>query len=157
MSTIKGVGRIKLADLGEKFSSHVAQYCSQHNLSTDLTTSPIDAAKMASIEVEPRDKFKRVPPRAATLFEQKLPIAQVAAQLERSPSTIYEYLAAWIEQTKTNDISPWVNKATEARVRLAIEKVGAKTLRPLFEELGGQVTYEQIKLVIALMRAEALS
>ncbi|MFO0856397.1 MAG: DNA helicase RecQ [Phycisphaerales bacterium] len=157
MSTIKGVGRIKLADLGEKFSSHVAQYCSQHNLSTDLTTSPIDTAKMASVEVEPRDKFKRVPPRAATLFEQKLPIAQVAAQLERSPSTICEYLTAWIEQTKTNDISPWVNKATEARVRLAIEKVGAKTLRPLFEELGGQVTYEQIKLVIALMRAEALS
>lgn len=156
MSTIKGVGRIKLADLGEKFAGHIAEYCSQHNLPTDQITKPVDSAKMVPADTDRSEKVRRVPAKADAMFEKGVSIAKVATALERAPSTVVEYLAIWIEQTKASDITPWVNKATEARVRLAIDKVGAKTLRPIFEELDGQVSYEQIKVVIALMRVEAL-
>lgn len=157
MSTIKGVGRIKLSDLGETFTAHIKEYSEQHSLATDLITSPVDPAKVAQADVEPRDKFKRVPPRAGVLFEEKVPIAEVAASIERTPSTVSDYLAAWIEQTSARDISPWVSNEVETRVRAAIEKVGAKYMRPIFDELGGEVSYEQIKVVIAVMRVDALS
>jgi ATP-dependent DNA helicase RecQ len=35
MSTVRGIGRLKLADLGGIFSAHIAAYCHEHGLETD--------------------------------------------------------------------------------------------------------------------------
>jgi hypothetical protein len=49
-----------------------------------------------------------------------------------------------------------VSKAIAERVEAAIDVVGdAQKLRPLWDELGGKVSYEEIRFVLAHLRSGA--
>ena len=64
-------------------------------------------------------------------------------------STVSEYLAKWIEETRVSDVSPWVNQRVYERVVVAFEEHGIGALKPVFEALRGEVTYDAIRIVRA--------
>ena len=64
-------------------------------------------------------------------------------------STAVDYLIQYIQAEKPADISAWVADDVYQEVCAAVQIVGRKSLRAIYEHLGGQVPYDEIKLVLA--------
>ena len=79
-------------------------------------------------------------------------VEQIAQRLGRAPSTVRGYLGLFIEQERITDPSPWVDPATTQRVVQAAGQVGTERLKPIFDLLGGQVSYEQIRIVVLCLQ-----
>ena len=75
--------------------------------------------------------------------------ARAAEAVGLAVSTVSEYWAKWIEETRVSDVSPWVNQRVYGRVVVAFEEHGIGALKPVFEALRGEVTYDAIRIVRA--------
>lgn len=158
---VRGIGSIKLQEFGEQFVSHIVTYCKEHTLALDAAegSRPRSGRKdRARDDASTPHRESRRPPRADITqhIEARLPLEEIASRASLSVSTITTYVAGWIEQTNPTTIEPWVTIATAAQVEAAIDQVGgAQYLRPVWDHLGGKVSYEQIKLVISHLRSGA--
>jgi ATP-dependent DNA helicase RecQ len=143
---INGVGDKKLADYGQAFVERIVAYCQANQLPLDV---PPPVGPLAPILPPP------IPPTpgaaaqtAFPLFRQGLSVEQVAQRLARAPSTVRGYLCLFIQQERITDPSPWVDPVTARRVADAAGQVGTERLKPIFDLLGGQVGYDQIRIVV---------
>ena len=156
---VRGIGNIKLQEFGAAFIDRIATYCATHNM-------PLDAIEPSRKREAPREERVREAAKAsgtqtrdrlradaARCFEQDKSVAETAAAINLSVSTTSDYLCTWIELTKPKSIAPWVDQATYARIESALDELSGTRLRPIWEQLEGQVSYEQIKAVIAHLRA----
>jgi len=150
---VKGVGEKKLADHGQTFVERITAYCHANQVPMDVEPEPIaDAA--------PRPRRVKAGPntgatRAFPFFRQGHSVQQVAEQMNRATSTVFGYLAEFIRHEKITDPSPWVDAATVQRVTQAARRVGTERLKPIFELLDGQVSYEQIRMVVLCLKEAA--
>ena len=76
--------------------------------------------------------------------------------MDRATSTVTNYLAQYIAHEKLIDSSAWVAPDVAARVRVAVQKMGMERLAPIFEQLGGNVPYDQIRIVVACLANEVI-
>jgi ATP-dependent DNA helicase RecQ len=148
---VQGVGEKKLGDYGETFVSLIVDHCRAHGLTTDVTPSPPKPA--------PPPEPSAGPSMAAVAsfgyFRQGLSVEDVARRMERAVSTARGYLVEFIRHEKRTDPSPWVDAATVQRVAGAAESVGGERLKPIFDALGGSVSYEEIRVAMECMRNAA--
>jgi uncharacterized protein YpbB len=75
-------------------------------------------------------------------------VAEVCASTGRAASTVEGWLAEWVVETGTIDVSAWVDDATRARVVESAAQQGTERLKPIFDALG-DVPYGQIRLALA--------
>jgi hypothetical protein len=61
-------------------------------------------------------------------------------------------LCDYIEATRPRTIRDWISDAVYSRVADAAARVGSDSLRTIFEALGEQVPYGEIKLVLTHLR-----
>ncbi len=143
---IRGVGERKLADLGERFLSLIATYCRSNDL-------PLDAA----IDSRPRRERVHKPNEtkeiAFELFAKGVSVEQVTAKTGRVPDTTWGYLAEFIQSHRPPRLDPWVDSRTYSAVADAAKKLGTASLKPIFDQLGSKVPYEQIRVVVAHLNA----
>jgi ATP-dependent DNA helicase RecQ len=150
--SVKGVGEKKLADFGEEFIACIAAYCQQHGVETD-TIAPDLSAKTTMDEFESADNGPTLSAKAAfRLFREGKSIAEVAAAMSRATSTVSGYLAEFIRHDGITDASPWVPAELIPRIEAAARKHGFDRLRPIFDELGGEVSYEIIRPAVDCLR-----
>jgi ATP-dependent DNA helicase RecQ len=139
---IRGVGERKLADVGDRFLELIAAYCRAHNLPLDTATSG-----------RPRRRRIRKPNNtketAFDLFAKGASVEQVTAKTGRVPGTAWGYLAEFIQSQRPERLDSWIDSKTYGAIADAVRKLGASTLRPVFDHLGGKVPYEQIRAVVA--------
>ena len=140
---VRGVGQKKLDDFGDEVLACVADYCREANVPFD--TAPPTSPKPF---LEARRDRPGVPEHAARLFAQRTPVAEVAAAMGRAPSTVSGYLEAWIDQNRPDSLEPWVTPDIYHQVASARLELGQTPLKPLFNHLGGAVSYEQIRWVL---------
>ena len=62
---------------------------------------------------------------------------------------MWSYLIDFINHEGVDDPSPWVPADVAARIRTAAEDDTSGRLKPIHEALGGEISYEDIKVVIA--------
>jgi hypothetical protein len=62
----------------------------------------------------------------------------------------------FIRHEKRTDPAPWVDEATVQRVAGAAEIVGGDRLKPIFDALGGSVSYEEIRIAMECRRNAAV-
>ncbi|MBM83023.1 MAG: DNA helicase RecQ [Planctomycetaceae bacterium] len=141
----KGVGEKKLKDFGEVFVDAIISHCRQHDLDTDVGASkpkvekPKPARNIASSSAL----------RSFEYFRQGLTITEVAAKMDRAPSTVTGYLSEFIQHEKETDATKWLDEATIREIDRAIEAVGDEKLSPIFNHLDGKVEYSAIRIVLA--------
>jgi ATP-dependent DNA helicase RecQ len=141
---VRGVGERKLADLGERFLKHITIYCRTHHLALDP-------------EIGGRPHRERVPKpndtkeTAFKLFANGSSVEQVAATTGRALSTTWDYLAEFIQTHGPQRLDRWIDHKTYNAVADAVKDLSTAYLKPIFDRLGGEVPYEQIRLVIAHM------
>ena len=137
---VHGVGQKKCDDYGEQFLEHIAAFCSEHECETDSATPAREPAATGASAVA-----------AFPHFKAGLSIGETAQKLARAESTVRGYLGQFLRHEQITDPSPWVDEATVARVRSAMEEVEGKRLTPIFEHIGGEVSYDQIRIVITCL------
>ncbi len=150
---VRGIGEIKLKEFGETFVREVVRFCGERGLVMDVG----GAADRSRSGPEPKPKSAtKVRPGVAALFEEGVSIAEAAERLGRAPSTVAEYLTAWVEEAKPRSVSAWVDEATYLGVLNAYQQIGGDKLKPIWDHLRGQVPYEIIRITLSHARTQGL-
>ena len=137
---VKGVGQKKLADLGQRFVDHIATYCRGAGVSIEARGEP---------SVAPKSELAPGRVRAMAMFERGESVDAVATAVGRARATTVEYLEAFIATRSPERISAWVDDGIYRLIAAAADEIGGERMRPIFDRLGGQISFEAIKLVLA--------
>ena len=144
---ISGIGEAKLRNLGPRLLPFLTTHCRAANLSMDTTHAPppprLEPRPSSSTRPNPQKQL------AFKLFASGATLEEVSEQTGRAVSTLTEYLADFITQTRPADISAWVPKATYAQIATVAQKLGPSYLKPIYLALHEQIPYDQIRLVAA--------
>ncbi len=144
LGRVKGIGERKLADIGPAFLEVVVAFCGDNGLSLSETVS--------AGENEKPNPGKQL---AFKLFERGRSVEEVATVIGRAPSTTANYLAEFIRERRPEDVGVWVSPAVYERVVRAARESSADRLKPIFDQLGGEVSYEEIRVVLSHVEATA--
>ncbi len=83
------------------------------------------------------------------LFDQRLSIDEVCRQLDRTRSTVTGHLVKFIQLRNLQDAAAWLPADRVACVETAIDEHGSECLKPLFNTLNQEVSFDDIRIVIA--------
>ena len=97
----------------------------------------------------------RVSPAEETirLLAQGKSFEEIAQIRGRQVSTVVNMVADLVEQGSLEYRVEWVGAENQRVIEEAVRRLGAQWLKPLREALPAEITYEQIKLVVAHVRA----
>jgi ATP-dependent DNA helicase RecQ len=138
---VKGVGERKLAECGPRFVAEIAAYCKEQGIVADVAPeSPRRQLALQPIRASSRQAY--------VLFDRGLSIEEVASTMGRARSTVASYLEDYVAEKKPASIDAWVTDATYERTLAAAKKTGGSLLKPVFEALDGEVSYDDIRLVM---------
>jgi ATP-dependent DNA helicase RecQ len=141
---IYGIGDRKLHDFGAALLQRQLDYCRGHGLVLDMKDSPVPAARASKAPVMNASRAL-----ALSLFREGAAIEDVMHQTGRSRSTVADYLADYVRRQKPEKIDAWVAPALYQRIMDVIKVHGGERLKPLYIALEEQVSYDDIRLVLA--------
>lgn len=144
---VKGVGQQKLRDFGPDYVEAIRQYAAEHGIETDVDGG--EPAPPSTFSAPPT--HSTAASEAHRMFAEGHSVAEVAKQTSRSVGSVMKYLSDYIAQEQLLDPTPWVDPAIVRRIEEAIEATGAGYLKPIYEQLGGEVGYEDIRVVLACL------
>jgi ATP-dependent DNA helicase RecQ len=147
---VKGVGEKKRTDYGEAFLVCIVDFCSEHELATDVVPSPTSSSTRTTSR--PRRGPSGGARKSFEFFESGQTVEQVAESMGRAKSTVNAYLREYLVHATVEDPSPWVDAETTARVEQALEHVDGDRLKPVFDILEGAVSYDQLRIVATCRR-----
>jgi ATP-dependent DNA helicase RecQ len=163
---VPGIGDKRLADLGTDLVTVIGDFCRQHELSTNLGSPSLATRRSGS----PPDRQARKPDlqsagktdvrvsardAAFLMFSQGRTVEEVATSIDRAVSTTRQYLVDYISAHRPKSIGAWVAPAIYERVAAAAADAETPRLKPLYERLGGEVPFEEIRFVLAHMQARS--
>jgi ATP-dependent DNA helicase RecQ len=149
LRAIPGIGEVRLRDHGQELMQVLDASCSTRNLDRDvktITTRP------------PRERSRTSRPTAAKsesrqLFEQGLTIETVMERTGRARSTVIGDLCEMLEDSRDQpSLRVWMDEETEDTIRRAAAQAGIERLRPIKDIVGEDVSYDDIRIVVATMR-----
>ncbi len=79
--------------------------------------------------------------------------AEIAEIRVRQPSTVVHMVADLVEKGRLEYRLEWVGETAHRQIEEVIGRIGSQWLRPLREALPPEITYEQIRLVVAAVRS----
>ncbi len=144
---IKGVGRSKLEQFGERFVGAIGVFCGESSMAMDVGMGSRPRPALAATR-EPTATMPDAKKKAFEMFARGMGLDDVAAAIGRARATTSDYLLEFVEVKKPADIGPWVSAADRDRILEAVGRVKAERLKPIFDDLGGEVGYDQIRIVL---------
>ena len=144
---VRGVGANKLAQFGPRFMEAIREWCESSGEAQNVGGLPAKRVRRETSDTSVTHS------QAFVLFAEGHSVAVVAERMQRAPSTTHQYLVDWIEAESPGSVEPWVSSAVYARVSASLERVGGSRLKPVFDDLGGEVSYDELRIVAAHRRA----
>jgi ATP-dependent DNA helicase RecQ len=156
LKRISGVGEYRAQQFGRIFLKAIATHCLRAGLEQDVPPPRVaPGSRPAAPPAAPPAKPSAKKEQAFKLFAKGASVADVARATELTPSTINEYLAEFVRTQRPASIFAWVPEDVCERVAAAADIHGTGKLKPVFLELNGEVSYEHIRVVLALLDARA--
>ncbi|MDA0284684.1 MAG: RecQ family ATP-dependent DNA helicase, partial [Planctomycetota bacterium] len=182
MRAVHGVGDKRLADYGDAFLACITEYCRLSGTSFDNTEVRVPSSNAGSGVADAENSVSRssrkadrkpsrqpddegrktaskesssTKPAAFKLFREGHSVDDVAARLKRAASTVRGYLCEFIDQEGLTDPDPWLSADELSRVEIAIKECESDRLKPIFEKLGGEVSYDTLRIAVCLLRNRA--
>lgn len=141
---IKGVGSEKLQKYGPVFVPKIKEYCLKNN----ITSNPKPVTRS-----EPIVKIPTVE-QTVTLYKQGTSPDEIAKQRGLNKSTIINHLAEAYTQGADLDIPKMVTPKKQQAIKEVIEKLGDEKLAPIKFKLGDDYSYDEIRIVQAMLKRE---
>ena len=88
------------------------------------------------------------------LLQQGRTLEEIAQIRGRKVSSVVVLVADLLERGETEFQERWVNAVRRAQIRDACQRLGTEWLKPVKEALPPEVSYEEIRLVMAEMKRE---
>jgi ATP-dependent DNA helicase RecQ len=103
-----------------------------------------------------QDPSKKVSPEAETLrlLADGKSFEEIAVARKRQVSTVINLVSTLVERGDLQFQSEWVDKTRRSVIEAACDQHGVEWLKPLKEALPPEITYDEIRLVVALRRWE---
>ncbi len=151
---LPGVGRLKLEAYFTVFTNEIRIYCESHNL--DMGLEPEDEPEKEKKETVASVPSVNInaPTRRLTLelYRQGLSIAEIASERNLTSGTVATHLAELIEAGEDVDIERLIPPERQKIIADAWQQVDGNALRPVRDLLGEEYSYDEIRLVRAIMR-----
>ncbi|HEX6082877.1 MAG TPA: DNA helicase RecQ [Thermoanaerobaculia bacterium] len=143
---IAGIGEARLREHG----AELLQLLDASGLERDVPIAPRP----------PRERTRRPPTAAKSestrLLLEGMSIEEVMERTSRARSTVVGDLTAIIaDGSYRPSLRLWMTEEVEQAIRRAAAEAGIERLRPIKDLVGDEVSYDQIHIVVAAMRAEA--
>lgn len=141
MANIHGIGTRKLQDVGPLFLAEIDDYCKEQALQRDQI---VEVAKRirkttATVNASAQLAFER--------FRNGESVASVATAMGRAESTVTGYLQKFLQAERTIDPTKWVEASLVPKIEEALEGAEDNKLKPIFDKLNGEVSYDAIRIV----------
>ena len=146
MKKIFGVGSRKLAKYGEIFSHLIAVYCTENHLDEKRKPGARRANEKQSVEQIPKHIL------VGEGFNGGASIQELMDQFGVQQDTILNHLSKYILEghaLRSDEFLaiPDLPEGLHQRVMNVFEALGTEYLKPVFEELGGAVSYDDLKIL----------
>ncbi|MCX6032103.1 MAG: RecQ family ATP-dependent DNA helicase [Chloroflexi bacterium] len=143
---IHGVGERKLVQHGERFLAAIRAYCAERGLAE--RPKPVETPTLTRTSTGEKNRSAEV----GELFAAGQSVAELQALYGVKQTTIVDHLSrcVWAGQTfPAEQILPLSQLAAEdqARVLAALAELGAERLKPLFDAVGGTISYEELTVM----------
>jgi ATP-dependent DNA helicase RecQ len=89
------------------------------------------------------------------LLSEGKTFAEIAELRGRQISTVVNMVADLVEKGRIEYRTEWVGEAAHRQIEEVVRRLGPQWLKPLKEVLPPEVTYEQLRLVVAYVRAHS--
>ena len=86
------------------------------------------------------------------MLKQGLNFEEIAKRRGRKVRTVVALIANMVELGEIEFQEQWMSPATYERIREACGKLGMDLLRPIKDSLPKQVSYDEVRLVVAHLR-----
>ena len=155
LAGVSGIGQRRLAEWGTELIAIIGEYCAQNNLTANVgDTAAIE--EMDPADGAPKTKGMSDTGKSAfAMFAQGRTIEEVMSYTGRARSTVAQYLVDFIATGRCSDVDAWVDRATYTRVAAAATASETSRIKPIHEKLGGAVSYDEIRIVMAHLQATA--
>lgn len=138
--TIKGVGLKKYETYGESFTNLIKEYSENKGIAS------IDVGKEEIIREDLVDRYTTT----YNCYLEDLSLKEISERRNFTTNTIIEHLSKCEEQGQTVDWSKFLDDPVkEDKILSAINESGIEKLKPIKDLLPEDISYEDIRLVIA--------
>jgi ATP-dependent DNA helicase RecQ len=142
---VRGVGEHKRDEYGAMFVEAIVAYCSSQGLTMDAVITP--SAPTVEATDEGSGGTNRSSIAAFAFFRRGAAVEEVMEKMGRARSTVLGYLNDYLRYEHVTDPASWIDSALARRIEDAIDAVGRSRLKPIFDHLGGEVSYDDIRIV----------
>ncbi len=160
---IPGVGSRKLEEYGSQFVAVIREYAEAKGM-PDRTREALKQAsprKPATGEESPRrstNRFGSTYQQTRDLLAQNLTVAQIAQQRSMAESTIVGQLERMVSQGQLLHLEHLLPEPERLhRIKQAFDVCGNQYLKPAWEYLGPDFTYDELRLTRIFLQQEDLS
>lgn len=145
---ISGFGKAKVDKYGDDVLEAINDYCVQYNLVTNITAKSLEPAKEKRLK--PKNTTKTdTKLLSLELYQMKKSIEEVAKERQLTVGTVEGHLSYFIG-TGNLDIKEFVSVEKQQLITEAIKIHGSLSHKTLIENLPENISYGQIKMVLAL-------
>jgi ATP-dependent DNA helicase RecQ len=151
-----GVGSRKLEAYSIPFTQAIRDYCESHDLEMGL--EPPQPEKELKEKEPKKEPVVKAPPGPSTrqqtldLYRAGRSVEEIAQERNLKSSTIVNHLAELIDAGEDIDVDPLIQPGHYEVIAAALQQVEGEALKPVKELLGDEYSYEEIRLVKALLR-----
>lgn len=146
LSTINGVGAVKLERYGAIFLEMIQAYCAHRNISERSKESRETAPKRQTVQ-----KLRHT--EVGNAYNQGKLVKQLMDEYDVQLNTILDHLTKFAMEG--NPLRPGddfkalskINELGQQAVMAAFAEEGVELLRPVFDRLNGGVTYQELKIL----------
>jgi ATP-dependent DNA helicase RecQ len=143
---INGVGRVKLERYGEIFMGVIQAYCQAHNL-TEKPKPAKEAAPITQTVLKPRHVV------VAEAYNDGQTVSELMAHWMVKQGTILDHLLKYAGEGHTlrdgDELLALVDlpETKKQAVLQAFDQFGSEYLRPVFDHMNGEVTFDDLKVL----------
>jgi ATP-dependent DNA helicase RecQ len=153
-----GVGSRKLEAYAVPFTQAIKNYCESHGLEMGLEPPQPEKELKEKEPKKEKEPVVKAPPGPSTrqqtldLYRAGRSVEEIAQERNLKSSTIVNHLAELIDAGEDVDVDPLIQPGHYEVITAALQQVEGEALKPVKELLGDEYSYEEIRLVKALLR-----
>ena len=146
---ISGFGAKKMEAYGQSFLDIVQDYCITYKLATRIHLKASKQVKRKNTEYKLNDSKQE----SFQLYKQGKSITDIAKMRGFAVSTIEGHLSYYLSIGDLN-INDFVSNEKQKTIQQAVAQFGATSLRMLKDNLPEEVSYGEIRMVLAVMQVQ---
>jgi hypothetical protein len=149
LKKIKGFGEVKVKQFGTIFLEIIESYCTKHDIPLTRDMVPEKRSKKA------RSKKNSSAIETLSMFKEGKSIPDIMALRKLARSTIEEHLGLFLE-TGELSVDALMNEETQALIKIQLQNPNLEGLKMIKEKLPENISYSNIRWMLAAMKKETL-